>query len=233
MRRASSAAQRARHCALLYTTLLSALVLADLDPVAAQSLSQRGFVEVGTAVFPQDAPADSQNTTADVLVREELFAKPRPWLGFAGGVDLHGNTHQQVARSWRIDVSDRSLLRPALAIRRLSATLRHGPLTVDAGKQFIRWGKTDIVTPTDHFAPRDFLGVIDTEFLAVTGARAVAQIGNESVDVVWVPRFTPSRMPLIDQRWTVLPPEAAGLVFVQSRRWVDEDFFRFDVHRCD
>ena len=216
MRRARSVARRSRHYALLAAALLFPLVLAGIGPASAQSLSQRGFVEVGTAVFPQDASADRQNTIVDLRIREELFAKPRPWLGLAGGVDLRGNTHQQVERSWRLDVSDRRLLRPALAIRRLSATLRRGLLTADVGKQFIRWGKTDIVTPTDHFAPRDFMGVIDTEFLAVTGARAVAQVGNESVDVVWVPRFTPSRMPLIDQRWTVLPPEAAGLVFVQA-----------------
>jgi hypothetical protein len=37
------------------------------------------------------------------------------------------------------------------------------------------------------------------------------QIGNESVEAVWTPRFTPSRMPLLDQRWTTLPPEAAGI----------------------
>lgn len=185
-------------------------------PAAAQSLSQRGFVEVGAAVFPQGAPADRQNTTADLRVREELFAKPRPWLRFAGGIDLRGNTRQQVERAWRVDFGDRRLLRPALSIRRISATLRRGPLTVDVGKQFIRWGKADIVTPTDHFAPRDFLGVIDTEFLAVTGARAVLHVGNESVDAVWVPRFTPSRMPLLDQRWTVLPPDAAGLAFIQA-----------------
>jgi D-serine dehydratase len=45
------------------------------------------------------------------------------------------------------------------------------------GKQFVRWGKADIVTPTDHFAPRDFLGVIDNEFLPVTGVRGVVRFG--------------------------------------------------------
>lgn len=73
---------------------------------------------------------------------------------------------------------------------------------LDAGKQFIRWGKADIITPTDRFAPRDFLNVIDTEFLGVTGARAAFARGKETVEAVVVPRFTPSRVPLLDQRWT-------------------------------
>ncbi len=46
------------------------------------------------------------------------------------------------------------------------ATLRRGTVAVDVGKQFIRWGKTDILNPTDRFAPRDFLEVTDDEFLA-------------------------------------------------------------------
>jgi hypothetical protein len=50
-------------------------------------------------------------------------------------------------------------------VRRLSATAHKGPLTFEAGKQFIRWGKTDIVTPTDRFAPRDYLTVVDNDFL--------------------------------------------------------------------
>ena len=52
-----------------------------------------------------------------------------------------------------------------LAVRRLSASYSRGKLTVEAGKQFVRWGKTDVLNPTDRFAPRDFLNVVDTEFL--------------------------------------------------------------------
>ena len=60
-----------------------------------------------------------------------------------------------------------------LSVRRLDATVSRGPLTIDAGKQFIRWGKTEIVTPTDRFAPRDYLNVFDTEYLAVPGVRVL------------------------------------------------------------
>ena len=131
---------------------------------AAQTVTQRGFVDARGVLFPQDAPNDTTQLVGDLLAREEVFVKPAPWLQFAAGVDARGNTHDQVERSWRLDFRDRGPLRPALSIRRLSATLTRGPLTVDVGKQFIRWGKTDIVTPTDQFAPRDFLNVIDSEF---------------------------------------------------------------------
>ena len=140
--------------------------------------------------------------------KKSCFFKPAPWVQFAAGFVGRANSHDQVERAWRLDIRDRGIRRPALSTRRLSATFTHGPLTVDIGKQFIRWGKADIVTPTDHFAPQDFLNVIDTEFLAVTGARGSVQRGSDSVEGVWVPFFTPSRTPLLNQRWTAVPAGA-------------------------
>jgi hypothetical protein len=199
--------------------LIAAAVLMSLvypGAARAQTISLRGFVEGRAFVFPQDAPNDSTNLVADLLARAEVFAKPAPWIQFAAGLDLRGNSHDQVERAWRVDFGDRGTLRPAVSVRRLSATAHYKRLTVDAGKQFIRWGKSDIVTPTDHFAPRDFLNVVDSEFLAVTGVRAVVQAGGDTLEAVVVPRLTPSRVPLLNQRWTAVPPEAAGIRLVDG-----------------
>jgi hypothetical protein len=172
--------------------------LACAAPGAAQAISQRGFAEARITLFPQEAPPDEARAVIDLIAREELFVKPAAWLQLAAGVDLRQNTHDQV--EGRVDIADRRLLRPAVSVRRLAATIARGRFTIDVGKQFIRWGKADIVTPTDRFAPRDFLNVIDTEFLGVTGARGVVQLGASTLDFVWA-RFTPSRIPLPNQRW--------------------------------
>ena len=184
--------------------------------MAAQTLTQRGFVKGVGVLFPQDTPNDRTHLVGDVVAREEAFYKPAPWIQFSGGLDLRANSHDQIDDGWSLDFSDRSVRRPRLSVRRLSATLTHGRLTLDAGKQFVRWGKTDIVTPTDRFAPRDFLNVIDAEFLAITAVRGVAQLGGDTFEVVWAPRFTPSRTPLLDERWTVVPPEAAMIPIVDA-----------------
>src|SRR5262249_8322394 len=73
-----------------------------------------------------------------------------------------------------------------------------------------------ILNPTDRFAPRDYLNVIDTDLLPVLGGRAAVHFGSETIEAVLVPRFTPSRLPLLNQRWVVLPPEAAGLTIVDG-----------------
>jgi len=195
---------------------LFAAALLSPPPAAAQVLTQRGFADGGLFLFPQDAPSDRTRAVGDLRVRDEVFFKPSGWLQFAAGVDFRANSHDQVDDRWRLDVSDRGARRPRLALRRLSATFTRGPVTIDAGKQFIRWGKADVVTPTDRFAPRDFLDVIDTEFLPVAGVRAVAQAGADTFEAVWLPRFTPSRAPLLDQRWTVVPAAAASVPLVDG-----------------
>ena len=181
---------------------------------AAQAVSQRGFVDASLTAYPQDAPNDRTNGVGDLLVREEIFVKPASWIQFAAGADVRANSHGQVDAA--VDIGDRDLKRPALSIRRLSATVTHGAFTLDAGKQFIRWGKTDILTPTDRFAPRDFLNVVDTEFLPVTGVRGNVRLHDDNIEVAWVPVFTPSRTPLVDQRWVVLPAELQSASIQQA-----------------
>src|SRR5262249_37438657 len=80
--------------------------------VSAQSLSERGFIEGRGFVFPEAAFNDATRQVGDVLVREEAFVRPSSWIRFAVGVDVRANSHDQVEEQWRLDFSDRSLLRP-------------------------------------------------------------------------------------------------------------------------
>jgi hypothetical protein len=190
--------------------VLLVVIAAVLPGLAgAQAVSQRGFAESRAEWFVEKTPIDPTLVIGDLLFREELFAKPLAWLQFAVGADLRLNSHDQVEDRWRVDVADRGARRPRASLRRATATIAYRKLTLDIGKQFIRWGKADILNPTDRFAPRDFLNVVDAEFLAVTGVRVSAQAtGQDSLEAVWLPRFTPSRIPLLNQRWTAVPPDA-------------------------
>ncbi len=175
---------------------------------AAQDFSQRGFLETTGLLFPQTAPNDSSHGIGEALFRYEAFYKLSPNLRFAGAIDARTDTHLETEREWGLSWWDRERRRPAFEVRRLSATYTRGKLTVEAGKQFIRWGKTDVLNPTDRFAPRDFINVVDNDFLGITAARATYGGQANAIDLVFSPRLTPSRVPLLNQRWAVLP---AGL----------------------
>ncbi|HTB16780.1 MAG TPA: hypothetical protein VK708_01635 [Bryobacteraceae bacterium] len=182
--------------------------------LCAQDFSQRGFIESDLTLYPETAPNDSGHAVDSSLFRYEASYKALPWLRFAGSLDARFDTHEEVERTAHLDWQDRSLERPALSLREFNATIAKGKLTAVFGKQFIRWGKADILNPTDRFAPKDFLTVTDPDFLAVLAARVTYDTGTDSLDFVWQPRFTPSRTPLIDQRWTVLPQAVAGIALV-------------------
>ncbi|MBS1819464.1 MAG: hypothetical protein JSU08_16145 [Acidobacteria bacterium] len=182
----------------------------------AQTVTNRGFVEGQAIGYPQKAPNDATRAVGDVLVRDDLFFKPTEWLQLAAGADLRANSHDQVEDKWRFDWEDRSLQRPRFSLRRLSATVNRGPITLDVGKQFIRWARADVLNPTDRFAPKDYMTVVNTEVMPVLGVRPTLQFGTETIEAVWVAQPTPSRLPLLNQRWALVPAGAAGAPIVDN-----------------
>ena len=180
-------------------------VLAVAAVAWGQSFTQRGFLETDFIGYPQTAPNDSGQEIGEALFRYEAFYKLDSDWQFAGGIDARADTHAQVDRTWELSWDDRERRRPSFEVRQLNATYSKRKLTVVLGKQFIRWGKADILNPTDRFAPQDYLSVVDSDFLGVTAARATYGGQSNTIDLVWQPLFTPSRIPLLDQRWSNVP----------------------------
>ena len=174
-----------------------------------QGFTQRGFLEADFIGYPQTVPNDSGQGIGEALFRYEAFYKPSSDWQFAGGIDARTDTHEQVDRAWELSWDDRERRRPSFEMRQLNATYSKKKLTLVLGKQFVRWGKADILNPTDRFAPQDYLSVVDSDFLGITAARATYGGQSDTLDLVWTPLFTPSRVPLLDQRWSNVPPGIA------------------------
>lgn len=179
--------------------------------LSAQSFTQRGFFETRNYLYPQSTQGDSGQFVSEQLLRWEPSWKPRPWLQFNAGFDARFDSHRQFERTFRLDWADRGEQRPAFSARRLSVLLNKGGLTFEGGRQFIRWGKADLVNPTDRFAPKDFLNVINSDFLGVTAARLTYERAANTFDLVYQPVFTPSRGPLFGQRWVPLPEQVRNI----------------------
>src|SRR5437763_1329118 len=60
-------------------------------------------------------------------------------------------------------------------------------------------------SPAQNFSPRGFLNVVDSEFLPITAARLNYGTQANTIELVFSPHLTPSRVPLLSQRWAVLP----------------------------
>lgn len=197
---------------------LAALLLAAAS-LLAQDFTQRGTLEYRGWLFPEVTANDRGRAIGESLFRYEFSKTLIGRLKLFGTTETRIDTHRQVERRFYVNFADRRLQRPAFSIRRASLLYNRGRFTAEAGKQLIRWGKADVLNPTDRFAPRDFLSVTDTEFLGVLAARAIWETPSDSVEVVLQPLFTPSRLPLIHQRWTVLPAELQNVPVQLSSRY--------------
>lgn len=181
----------------------------------AQMFSQQGYVDTGFTAYPQTVPGDSGQLVAASRLHWEPAAKWGDWH-LNAALDAWFDSHRMAERTLAVSYWDRGSQRPAFGIQRLSISWARGPVTIELGKQFVRWGKTDILTPTDRFAPRDDLTVVDTEVLGVTAGRVTVANQSDSLDLVYTPRMTPSRIPLLNQRWVVVPGEVRQFGLLDS-----------------
>ncbi len=72
-------------------------------------------------------------------------------------------------------------------------------MDVRLGQQFIFWGKTDWINPTDNINPWDYINIsaeVEDYRLPVTAAKMNFYIGPVTLQSVWVPRFQANRIPL-------------------------------------
>ncbi|NOX36318.1 MAG: hypothetical protein GXO78_02185 [Calditrichaeota bacterium] len=71
-------------------------------------------------------------------------------------------------------------------------------LDVRIGNQFILWGITDWINPTDNINPWDYLNItaeIEDYRVPVWAARVHVYLGDWTIEGVWVPEFQPHRLP--------------------------------------
>src|SRR5690348_10853760 len=109
--------------------------------LSGQTYTQRGFIETRGIVYPQKAPNDDAQFVGEALLRYEGFYKPSSAFQINGALDIRTDTHHQTERDVRLSWWDREPQRPLAEVRRLSAVYHSGGLSIEAGKQFIRWGK--------------------------------------------------------------------------------------------
>jgi hypothetical protein len=177
------------------------IVLVTISAASAQTFTEKGYLETSLFTYPQTAVGDSGHVVDESILNYEATWHPDSAFTFNAGIEAQTDTHNETERNFHVSWLDRELQRPAFAVRRLTASYHKGRLNLEAGRQLIHWGKADILNPTDRLAPRDFLNVVHSEFLPVTAARMIYGGQTDSIDLVAAPLFTPSRSPLLDQRW--------------------------------
>ena len=92
------------------------------------------------------------------------------------------------------------------------------------GKQQIVWGKADGVFITDIVSPKNLYEFLLPEFdeirLGVIGAKFDYYIGNNTLELVWLPVFTPTKYANPKSIWAIKPDFSVQPKFDYSKREV-------------
>ncbi|NIA18663.1 MAG: hypothetical protein GWO85_01040 [Simkaniaceae bacterium] len=105
------------------------------------------------------------------------------------------------------------------------------------GKQQIIWGKGDGVFITDIVSPKDLGEFLLRDFdeirMGVTAAKADYYLGNNTLELVWIPTFTPTTMPEATSLWARVPSFDIPVTIDESEKAVpgrlenSEGFIKF------
>jgi len=93
------------------------------------------------------------------------------------------------------------------------------------GKQQVVWGKADGVFITDVVSPLNLTEFLLPDFDEIrTGVNAVKldyYIGNNTLEAIWIPQFTPTEIPKTGSIWNIQPEFPAPATFDWSKSTIN------------
>ncbi len=101
------------------------------------------------------------------------------------------------------------------------------------GKQQIVWGKADGVFITDIVSPKNLYEFLLPEFdeirMGVIGAKFDYYIGNNTLEIVWLPVFTPTKYPNQNSVWSIKPNFPVQPIFNYSKQKVSSSLKNSEI----
>ncbi len=166
--------------------ILAGLILSlGVHPVLTQDLSINGYVRHYTgALLDQENEYSIVQNTVDLDLQQgkgPVAFKANPYI-------YHYRDREQ-----------------EIGLRQAYMDIYFRSMDVRVGKQQIIWGKAEGVFITDIVSPKDLREFLLPDFeeirMGITAVKADYYVGNHTFELVWLPVFTPTRMPEEGSIW--------------------------------
>ena len=108
------------------------------------------------------------------------------------------------AKGFIDELEDDDVKRNKLNLPEFFADLYFDDSDLRIGKQVVAWGKADSVNPTDNINPEDSSNLFEEEEIGVPAIKVNYYIDDFNIEGVFVPTFTPTRLPPLDTRLSVV-----------------------------
>jgi hypothetical protein len=165
------------------------------------SLEYGGFFQESAQLFARKPNPSDVHVQGAAQFEIWCRTKINNRYSWHGSFDLQLDTHRDVDRNRWFDLSERGFTRPAGALSEFYFDAKLGHLDLRIGKQRIRWGRADGFNPTDNVIPYDYLDLFSETRLPSAAIKADLYLAQSSFEFIWTPFYTPTRLPLIGQRW--------------------------------
>jgi hypothetical protein len=103
------------------------------------------------------------------------------------------------------DLVDKDIRRNIINLKEWHLRFKKDYFSASAGKQIFSWGTADMFNPTDNLNPRDFTDFIENEKIGVPSVSLDYFRSSWKLEFIFIPLFTPTRLPLFDTRWSPVP----------------------------
>ena len=196
-----------------------ALLAALAVPAAARASDFGGEIELRADGYPEGEPA-LQGWFQGVVT---YSAHPASWCFVRIGLLVEADTHGDISRDDLYQDDDRNILRSPTRFRDLLVGFRRSGVTLELGKQRLTWARATFINATDNLTPRDWTDPLNEERLSPWAARLTVERGRFAGEVVLVPRYAPSRLPVLGERWFPVEPSTVGGFAVEAS-WGQDAF---------
>ncbi len=102
------------------------------------------------------------------------------------------------------NVDDEARRRPIVVPSEAYLALTLDWFELRGGYQVFAWGTGDLFNPTDNLNPIDFSDLFDSRRIPVLAAAVTLDVGSWALELVSIPTFTRSRLPLRGERFDLL-----------------------------
>ncbi len=185
--------------------------LSSPKALAQKKFELGGFMDGSGWIYPIAPNEPDAHATGTARFQLWSRAALTPKFSWRGKMDFRLDTHRDIDRERWFDLDQRGLRQPAGTVSEFYFDLKLGRTDLRAGMQEMRWGRADGYNPTDNLIPYDYLDTFSNDRLAVPALKADTYIGQARIEAAWIPFYTPTRLPLLGQRWFPALPSTAQL----------------------
>ena len=171
-----------------------------------------GFIEYRNFTYFRDDASDDKINRAEGILKLEY----EKYIGDSGKFLIAPKLifdNDNYSSSYIDEFENKGARRLSFDLEEYYAEFNFSSFDLKVGKQIFSWGKADAFNPTDNLNPRDYIDLfVEEEKIGVPGINLLYYWNDFTFDLVFIPTYTPTRLPLTNSRHSFLDPEISTVV---------------------